>query len=106
MSAAHNISRNVRRLRRARHWTQEEAAERFSRIFGGSPVSKVTWSAGERAPETNRPKSWTANEVAALAVLFGVPVGDLFDSALPCRACGGQPPSGFICKACGTAAAE
>lgn len=103
MTAAENISRNVRRLRRARGWTQEEAAQLFGRIAGAPAMSKASWSAGERAPETGRPKSWTANEVAALAELFGIPVGDLFDPQPPCRACNDQPPAGFTCNTCGQA---
>lgn len=104
MSAAHNISRNVRRLRRARNWTQEEAALRFSQITGAPAMTNASWSAGERAAETNRSKSWTANEIAALAELFEVPVGDLFDRQPPCRACGDTPPAGFTCNTCGGAA--
>ena len=100
MTAAENISRNVRRLRRARGWTQEEAGQRLAEITG-KPQSKASWSAGERHPETGRTKSWTANEVAALAVLFDVPVGDLFEPQPPCRACDGEPPAGFTCNTCG-----
>lgn len=103
MSAAENISRNVRRLRRARGWTQAEAAQRFVKITGAPPQSKAAWSAAERAPETGRPKSWTANEVAVLAELFGVPVGDLFEAQPPCRACNDRPPNGFTCNTCGAA---
>lgn len=101
MSAAHNISRNVRRLRLARGWTQTEAIQRFGKVSGEPKFSVVTWSAAERAPETKRTKSWTANEIAALAETFGVPVGDLFEAQPPCRACDGQPPAGFTCNSCG-----
>lgn len=100
MTAAHNISRNVRRLRRAKGWTQAEAAERMAALTGFR-TSTASWSAGERAPETNRAKSWSANEVAALAELFEVPVGDLFEAHPPCRACDDKPPAGFACLTCG-----
>lgn len=102
MTAAETISRNVRRLRRARGWTQEEAGQRFAAITG-QPQSKASWSAAERSPETGRSKSWTANEIAALAELFDVGVGDLFDPQPPCRVCGDQPPAGFTCNSCGAA---
>ncbi|MFE9127005.1 helix-turn-helix transcriptional regulator [Streptomyces sp. NPDC007148] len=98
MSAAENISRNVRRLRRAKGWTQEDAARRMSAV-SGKRVSLASWSAAERSPETGRPKAWTANEIAALAELFGVAAGDLFGDH--CSKCGGEPPVGFTCNTCG-----
>jgi transcriptional regulator with XRE-family HTH domain len=101
MSASENISRNVRRLRRARGWTQAEAAKRFAEVAGAPSMSVASWSAGERAPETSRSKSWTANEIAALAELFDVSVGDLFEPQMPCRSCDGTPPVGFTCNTCG-----
>jgi transcriptional regulator with XRE-family HTH domain len=104
VTAAEIISRNVRRLRRARGWTQAEAAQHLS-IITGQLLSNASWSAGERAAETGRPKSWTANEIAALAELFDVPVGDLFEPQPPCRSCGDQPPAGFTCNSCGTGGA-
>ncbi|MEX3206024.1 helix-turn-helix domain-containing protein [Streptomyces acidiscabies] len=105
MTAAEIISRNVRRLRRARGWTQAEAAQKLSAITG-QLLSNVSWSAAERSPETGRPKSWTANEIAALAELFDVPVGDLFEPQPPCRVCGEKPPVGFTCNACGMGGAR
>jgi transcriptional regulator with XRE-family HTH domain len=103
MSAAENISRNVRRLRRARGWKQAEVAEHMAALTG-SPWSAATWGAAERASEAGRTKSWTANEIAALAELFDMPVGDLFEPQPPCRACNDQPPVGFTCNTCGAAA--
>jgi hypothetical protein len=101
VSAAHNISRNVRRFRRAKGWGQDEAAERMT-AASGVKWTNATWSAAERSPETGRPKSWKADEVAALADLFGVAVGALFaDPDQPCPTCGGMPPAGFTCNACG-----
>lgn len=103
MSAAQNVSRNVRRLRRSKGWTQGEAAERMSALMG-SCVSEPSWSAGERAAVSGRTKSWTANEIAALAELFGVAIGELFLAPEEvCPACGGNPPAGFTCNACGGA---
>ena len=102
MSAAETISRNVRRLRRARDWTQEEAAERFSKI-SGLPQSKASWSAGEQVGKA-RQRQWTANDLVALAELFGVAIGDLFSEC--CSQCAGAPPAGFACLTCGTGGAS
>ncbi|MBE4735774.1 hypothetical protein [Streptomyces caniscabiei] len=99
MTAAEIISRNIRRLRRARGWTQAETAQRFSAITG-QPQSNASWSAGEQVGKA-RQRGWTANDIAALAELFGVPVGDLFEPQPPCRACDGKPPAGFACLTCG-----
>lgn len=101
MSAAENISRNVRRLRRARGWTQAEAAQRFSTV-AGQPQSNASWSAGEQVGKS-RQRQWTANDVAALSMLFEVPIGDLFEATLPCRQCNDHPPAGFTCNTCGGA---
>jgi transcriptional regulator with XRE-family HTH domain len=98
VSAAQTVSRNVRRLRRARGWTQEEAAERFREI-SGLPQSKASWSAGEQVGKA-RQRLWTANDLAALAELFGVAIGDLFNER--CSKCAGDPPAGFTCDTCGT----
>jgi transcriptional regulator with XRE-family HTH domain len=99
MSAAQTVSRNVRRLRRARGWMQAEAAQRFAEILG-VPQSTASWSAGEQSNKP-RQRAWMANELAALAELFGVAIGDLFDEC--CSKCEGEPPVGFTCNTCGTA---
>lgn len=103
MSAAEIISRNVRRLRCAKGWTQAEAAKHMTVLTSG-PWSAATWGAAERAPESGRTKSWTANEIAALAELFGVTVGALFGEC--CPTCNYQPPAGFTCNTCGAAGIE
>lgn len=103
MTAAEIISRNVRRMRLARGWTQAETARRFSEITG-QPQSVASWSAGEQVGKA-RQRQWLANDVAALALLFDVPVGDLFEPQPPCRSCNGEPPAGFTCNACGTGGA-
>jgi transcriptional regulator with XRE-family HTH domain len=102
MSAAETVSRNVRRLRRARGWTQTEAGQRFAAIAGCVPWSVAVWSAAEASGRV-RQRSWTADELAVLAELFRVPVGDLFDPQPPCPVCGDRPPVGFSCNSCGSA---
>jgi hypothetical protein len=75
MTAAETVSRNVRRLRWARGWTQEEAGQKFGAIYG-EVWSNAMWSIGEQTGG-QRQRAWTANQLVALAELFGVAVGDL-----------------------------
>lgn len=85
------VSRNVRALRIARGWTQEEAGRRFGNLTG-TPWSNAVWSAAERQ---SRPRDWTAFEIAHLSLLFAVPLGDLFKPENPiptCPTCGQEVP--------------
>lgn len=87
------ISRNVRRLRVLHGWTQAEAGKRFGDITG-TPWSKAVWSAAEAQ---TRPRSWTANELAALTELFSVTFDELFapPGESNCPTCGQQLPDGL-----------
>ncbi|MFE9855515.1 helix-turn-helix transcriptional regulator [Streptomyces sp. NPDC005780] len=81
------VSWNVRRLRLAHGWTQEEAGRRLEKLTG-TPWSKASWSAAETH---SRGRSWTANEVAALSRMFTVTFDDLFAAEHPtptCPTCG------------------
>lgn len=85
------ISQNVRRLRTARGWTQEEAGRRLGDITG-APWSKAVWSMAETQ---TRPREWTATELAALTWLFSVTLDDLFAPEQPvptCPTCGQEVP--------------
>lgn len=97
MSTAQNVSASVRRLRKARGWTQTEAGERFGAIYG-EVWSATTWMFAEKVGG-RRQRSWTANELAAVAELFGVTVDDLMSN--DCTQCEGAPPQGFTCNLCG-----
>ncbi|MFE9286632.1 helix-turn-helix transcriptional regulator [Streptomyces olivaceus] len=91
MSINETVSRNVRALRIARGWTQEEAGRYFGELTG-APWSNAVWSAAERQ---SRPRDWTAFEIVHLSRLFGVPLGDLFqpESPIPtCPTCGQEVP--------------
>lgn len=99
LNAARTVSRNVRRLRRARGWTQEEAGQSFGAVYGET-WSNAVWSASEQT-DGRRQRAWTADQLAAVAELFGVTVGDLFAEC--CSKCGGEPPTGFTCNTCGGA---
>ncbi|WP_181785386.1 helix-turn-helix domain-containing protein [Streptomyces phytophilus] len=99
--AAENVSRNIRRLRLARGWRQEDAGQRLGAVLGET-WSAAVWSAAEQVGKP-RQKPWTAVELVAMAALFGVTVGDLL-TAPACRMCSGAPPAGFTCNACGARA--
>jgi hypothetical protein len=72
--ASETVSRNVRRLRTAHGWTQEEAGQYLGQITG-STWSKAVWSMAETQ---TRPREWTATELVALTYLFDVTLADLF----------------------------
>ncbi|GAA2218881.1 hypothetical protein GCM10010400_76080 [Streptomyces aculeolatus] len=88
--ASATVSRNVRRLRILRGWTQDEAGKRFGDITG-APWSKAVWSSAEAR---TRPRNWTANELAGLTELFGVTFDELFapPGEATCPTCGQQLP--------------
>lgn len=90
MNAARRIAANVRSLRRAAGWQQQEAAARLAQA-GGPTWTVAAWSAMERSAVTDRVRAFTADEIEALADLFGVAVGDLFGdpSMVKCPHCDG-----------------
>jgi len=73
------VARNIRRLRQAAGWTQDEACERLAKH--GHTWTRKAWSLAERsADDAHRARAFTADEVAALAAVFEVSPGDLFDA--------------------------
>jgi len=70
------VAYNVIELRKEKGWTQQEAARRLDPWLG-KLWSKATFSAVERSIESGR-KKFDADEVAALALAFDVPVSRLF----------------------------
>jgi transcriptional regulator with XRE-family HTH domain len=87
LDASQTVSRNVRRLRLARGWTQAEAGQRFGQITGVA-LSNAAWSMAEKQ---TRPREWTAGELIALTRLFGVTFDELFapeESTPTCPMCG------------------
>jgi len=86
---------NVVRMRKARAWTQVQLAEAMTAVgvpWDRSIVGNV---------ECGRRQSFAVAELAALARIFGV--ADPWDltKAPECDRCGGAPPDGYICAACG-----
>ena len=71
------IAWNVRRLRRARGWTQTELAERLSER-DDKPWTFSMVSDAETAGRTDRDRQFTVNEVSVLARVFQVSVIALF----------------------------
>lgn len=88
------VAHNVRRLRRVRRWTQGDFGARLEPF--GFRWSLATLSAAEKGR-----RAWTANELAAVALAFGVGVAELFEPLSQCENCKGMPPKGFVCGSCG-----
>jgi transcriptional regulator with XRE-family HTH domain len=87
--APRNIAYNIRRLRRARGWTQVQAAEAM-RSLGGPDWNKQAWSWAERSAEIDRVRQFTAEEIAYLAETFEVSIAELFaQPPVPCPHCDG-----------------
>lgn len=79
--AARIIAINVRRLRRAKGWTQTEATKRIA-VIGGPTWGKANWSAMERSADGTRSCAFPADILVWLAKLFEVEVGVLFEEVL------------------------
>ena|SRR5687767_9563166 len=90
---------NARRLRKMRGWSAEELARRLTEA--GCPTSGNTISNRERKGRTT---NVTVDELFALADVFNRPVTDLVLKEAQCGHCAGNPPTGFTCHLCGTAA--
>ena len=87
------VAVNIRTLRQRNGWTQAE----FGKLMGWPNASTVCAAEGHRG---GRQRGFTAREVRQLAAIFGVPSGKL---TAQCANCGGHPPEGFACLACGAA---
>jgi hypothetical protein len=78
LTANQVVAWNVRLARRGRGWTQEQAAAQLER-FLGVRWSKATFSSMERSPYTrDRIRQFTADEVVAFSLAFGLPVPFFF----------------------------
>ena len=67
------VAYNLEKLRRERGWTAVETARRLGALLG-KKISLASYSAMERSVEGRRVKSFDADEMFALARLFGVQV--------------------------------
>jgi hypothetical protein len=82
---------NIRTLRQRKGWTQPKLGE----LMGWPSASTVCAAEGHR---DGRQRGFTTEEIRQLAALFGVRPWQL---TTRCVNCGGHPPAGFACLACG-----
>jgi hypothetical protein len=85
------VGANIRALRQCRGWTQPKLGE----LMGWPSASTVCAAEGHRY---HRQRTFTTGEVEQLAAIFGVSPSQLM---MRCANCGGRPPAGFACLACG-----
>jgi transcriptional regulator with XRE-family HTH domain len=84
---------NIRTLRQRKGWSQAKLGE----LMGWPSTSTVCAAEGRR---NGRQRGFTAREIERLSSIFGISAGQL---TARCVNCGGHPPSGFACVACGAA---
>jgi hypothetical protein len=66
------VAFNLMRARRRRGWTQQETAERLTKVMG-KKWTKAALGAAERSWETDRVKQFDCNEIAAFCLVFDLP---------------------------------
>lgn len=84
------VAANIRYHRVKRGWSQTEAARIFHE-HGGPLWSKAMWSWTERSADGKKVRQFTAHEIAVMAEIFEVPIGDMFTppKLMTCPRCGG-----------------
>jgi hypothetical protein len=82
---------NIRVLRQRNGWTQAQLGQ----LMGWTAPSTVCAAEGRRGERQRRFARWAIEQLAAI---FGVSAAQLLTR---CATCGGQPPSGYACLACG-----
>lgn len=85
------VGANIRTLRQRNGWTQRQ----FGELMGWPNASTVCAAEGHRS---GRQRGFTTREILQLAAIFGVSFRQL---TAQCANCGGHPPTGFACLACG-----
>jgi transcriptional regulator with XRE-family HTH domain len=84
---------NLRTLRQRKGWSQVKLGE----LMGWQSASTVCAAEGRRG---GRQRGFTAREIKRLAAIFDISPRQL---TARCVNCGGHPPAGFSCLACGAA---
>jgi hypothetical protein len=82
------IGANIRAFRQRRGWSRAELGE----LMGWHSASTVCAAEGHR---DGRQRRFTTREIQRLAVISP------WQLTTRCMTCGGQPPLGFACLACG-----
>jgi hypothetical protein len=82
---------NIRALRQRNGWTQAH----LGHLMGWAAPSTVCDAEGHRGERQRRFAHW---EIDQLAIIFDIPAAQL---TTRCATCGGQPPPGYACLACG-----
>ena len=77
LTANQLVAYNLQRIRRELGLTQDEAAARLEPHVG-SLWSKAVWSAAETSATSDRKREFTADEMVAFALAFGVPIAWFF----------------------------
>ncbi len=85
------VAADIRVLRQRNGWSQAKLGE----LMGWRSASTVCGAEGRRS---GRQRGFTAVQIERLAAIFGISPGHLTG---PCGTCGGCPPAGFACLACG-----
>jgi hypothetical protein len=85
------VGANIRALRQRNGWTQARLGE----LMGWPTAATVCAAEGHRS---DRQQGFTTGEVTRLAAIFGISPSQL---TTRCATCGGHPPAGFACLACG-----
>jgi transcriptional regulator with XRE-family HTH domain len=77
LTANQVVAYNLARIRKTHGLTQEQAAERLA-PYVGATWSKKVYSAAERSFAGGRVRQFTADDLAAFSLAFGVPVWFFF----------------------------
>jgi hypothetical protein len=90
------VAMNIRTLRQRKGWNQTQLGE----LMGWQSASTVCAAEGRRG---DRQRGFTTREIERLAAIFDIAPWQL---TTRCANCGGHPPTGFACLACGAVLGE
>lgn len=99
------IAQRIRRHRHERGLSARRLTE-LAQQLGATQLSQHSLVNIERwnQASTTSGRRVHVGELVIFAAALEVPIAALAPFLVPCTACGGKPPEGFTCRACGTAA--